>query len=72
MAPEQKSTSAKAASYLDKAIASFIMANAAMGRKVHMCFYLLGVGYPATEGKIRVKKDSLSCLFGVMMPKDPP
>ncbi|HEX2927790.1 MAG TPA: CoA-disulfide reductase [Ruminiclostridium sp.] len=56
---------------LDKAIASFIIANgaAAMGRKVTMFFTFWGLNIlrkPKTSG---VKKDFISRMFGVMMPK---
>jgi Uncharacterized conserved protein len=56
---------------LDKAIASFIIANgaAAMGRKVTMFFTFWGLNIlrkPKTSG---VKKDFISRIFGVMMPK---
>jgi CoA-disulfide reductase len=56
---------------LDKAIASFIIANgaAAMGRKVTMFFTFWGLNIlrqPKTSG---VKKDFISRAFGVMMPK---
>jgi peroxiredoxin family protein/TusA-related sulfurtransferase/rhodanese-related sulfurtransferase len=56
---------------LDKAIASFIIANgaAAMGRKVTMFFTFWGLNIlrkPAGRG---VKKDLISRMFGMMMPK---
>ena len=56
---------------LDRAIASFIIANgaAAMGRKVTMFFTFWGLNIlRKTEGK-GVKKDFISRMFGVMMPK---
>lgn len=59
---------------LDKAIASFIIANgaAAMGRKVTMFFTFWGLNIlrkPEGAGVGRVKKDLLSKMFGIMMPK---
>ncbi|MEN6314936.1 MAG: CoA-disulfide reductase [Clostridiaceae bacterium] len=59
---------------LDKAIASFIIANgaAAMGRKVTMFFTFWGLNIlrkPDNTGAGRVKKDLLSKMFGKMMPK---
>lgn len=56
---------------LDKAIASFIIANgaAAMGRKVTMFFTFWGLNIlRKTEGP-GVKKDFISRMFGGMMPK---
>lgn len=56
---------------LDKAIASFIIANgaAAMGRKVTMFFTFWGLNIlRRTEGE-GVKKDLISRMFGFMMPK---
>ncbi len=57
---------------LDKAIASFIIANgaASMGRKVTMFFTFWGLNIlrkPKNSGS--VKKDFISRMFGVMMPK---
>ena len=57
---------------LDKAIASFIIANgaASMGRKVTMFFTFWGLNIlrkPKNSGSI--KKDFISRMFGVMMPK---
>ncbi len=56
---------------LDKAIASFIIANAAasMGRKVSMFFTFWGLNILRKPGHIRVKKDLMSRMFGVMMPR---
>jgi len=56
---------------LDKAIASFIMANAAaaMGRKVSMFFTFWGLNILRRPEKVRVKKDFISGMFGMMMPK---
>jgi CoA-disulfide reductase len=56
---------------LDKAIASFIIANgaAAMGRKVTMFFTFWGLNILRRPGGPGVKKDFISRMFGVMMPK---
>ena len=56
---------------LDKAIASFIIANgtAAMGRKVTMFFTFWGLNILRNREAPAVKKDFISRMFGVMMPK---
>lgn len=56
---------------LDKAIASFIIANAAaaMGRKVTMFFTFWGLNVLRKAQKVRVKKDFMSKMFGMMMPR---
>lgn len=56
---------------LDKAIASFIIANAAaaMGRKVTMFFTFWGLNILRKPNKIRVAKDFISKMFGKMMPR---
>jgi NADPH-dependent 2,4-dienoyl-CoA reductase/sulfur reductase-like enzyme/peroxiredoxin family protein/TusA-related sulfurtransferase/rhodanese-related sulfurtransferase len=56
---------------LDKAIASFIIANAAaaMGRKVSMFFTFWGLNILRKPEKISVKKDFMSKMFGMMMPR---
>ena len=56
---------------LDKAIASFIIANgaAAMGRKVTMFFTFWGLNILRKSEAPGVKKDFISRMFGVMMPK---
>ncbi len=56
---------------LDKAIASFIIANAAaaMGRKVSMFFTFWGLNILRKPGKVSVKKDFISSMFGKMMPR---
>lgn len=56
---------------LDKAIASFIIANAAvsMGRKVSMFFTFWGLNILRKPEKISVKKDFMSKMFGGMMPR---
>ncbi len=56
---------------LDKAIASFIIAGgaAAMGRKVTMFFTFWGLNVLRKEEKQSVKKDFVSRMFGMMMPR---
>ncbi len=56
---------------LDKAIASFIIANAsaAMGRKVSMFFTFWGLNILRKPEKMSVKKDIISRMFGLMMPR---
>lgn len=56
---------------LDKAIASFIIANAAaaMGRKVSMFFTFWGLNILRKPEKVSVKKDIMSSMFGMMMPR---
>jgi NADPH-dependent 2,4-dienoyl-CoA reductase/sulfur reductase-like enzyme/peroxiredoxin family protein/rhodanese-related sulfurtransferase/TusA-related sulfurtransferase len=56
---------------LDKAIASFIIANGAvaMGRKVHMFFTFWGLNILRKTGGVQTKKDFISAMFGHMMPK---
>ena len=58
---------------LDKAIASFIIANgaAAMGRKVTMFFTFWGLNVLRKPTGGKVKKDFLGRMFGMMMPKGP-
>ncbi|MFW5780362.1 MAG: CoA-disulfide reductase [Bacillota bacterium] len=56
---------------LDKAIASFIIANgaAAMGRKVSMFFTFWGLNILRKPKKVKIKKDFLSAMFAKMMPR---
>jgi len=56
---------------LDKAVASFVMANAsaAMGRKVSMFFTFWGLNILRKPQKVRARKDMLSKMFGMMMPR---
>lgn len=56
---------------LDKAIACFIIANAAaaLGRKVSMFFTFWGLNVLRKTEKSRVKKDFISKMFGAMMPR---
>lgn len=56
---------------LDKAIASFIIANGAlaMGNKVNMFFTFWGLNILRKPEKVAVKKDFMGKMFGFMMPK---
>jgi peroxiredoxin family protein len=56
---------------LDKAIASFIMANgaAAMGRPVTMFFTFWGVSLLRRPEKVRVKKSLIGKMFSFMLPR---
>ncbi|MEG1478484.1 MAG: DsrE/DsrF/DrsH-like family protein, partial [Clostridiales bacterium] len=56
---------------LDKAIASFIIANgaAAMGRKVSMFFTFWGLNVLRKPEKVSVHKNFISKMFGMMMPR---
>jgi len=56
---------------LDKAIASFIMANAAaaMGRKVSMFFTFWGLNILRKPEKSTVQKEFMENMFGAMMPR---
>lgn len=56
---------------LDKAIASFIIANgaAAMGRKVTMFFTFWGLNILRKNEKVNVQKGFLETMFGKMMPR---
>lgn len=71
--PERKHNKALLvfSSDLDKAIASFIIANgaAAMGRKVTMFFTFWGLNILRKDDKVKVKKDFLGRMFGMMMPR---
>jgi NADPH-dependent 2,4-dienoyl-CoA reductase/sulfur reductase-like enzyme/peroxiredoxin family protein/TusA-related sulfurtransferase/rhodanese-related sulfurtransferase len=56
---------------LDKAIASFIIANgaASMGKKVTMFFTFWGLNILRKPEKVPVKKGFLDKMFGIMMPR---
>lgn len=56
---------------LDKAIASFIIANGArsMGEEVNMFFTFWGLNILRKQEAVKVKKDFISTMFGKMMPK---
>lgn len=55
----------------DKALATFIIANgaAAMGRQVTLFFTFWGLNLLRKGEKIKVKKDILAKMFGMMMPR---
>lgn len=56
---------------LDKAIASFIIANgaASMGKKVTMFFTFWGLNILRKPQKVKVKKGLMDHMFGMMMPR---
>lgn len=56
---------------LDKALASFIIANgaAAMGRKVTMFFTFWGLNILRKHEKVNVEKSFIEKMFGAMMPR---
>jgi peroxiredoxin family protein/TusA-related sulfurtransferase len=56
---------------LDKAIASFIIANgaAAMGRQVTMFFTFWGLNILRKDSYVKVKKNIIEKMFGKMMPR---
>jgi CoA-disulfide reductase len=56
---------------LDKLIASFVLANGALaaGKKVTMFFTFWGLNALKKDSKVKVKKDLISKMFGVMLPK---
>ncbi|MDF2539534.1 MAG: NAD(FAD)-dependent dehydrogenase [Herbinix sp.] len=56
---------------LDKAIASFIIANgaASMGRKVTMFFTFWGLNILRKPKKVKVQKGFMDKMFGMMMPR---
>ncbi len=56
---------------LDKAIATFIIANgaASMGRKVTLFFTFWGINVVRKQQHVAVKKDFISNMFGKMMPR---
>lgn len=58
---------------LDKALASFIIANgaAAMDKKVTMFFTFWGLNILRKPENVPVKKSLIDSMFGVMMPKGP-
>ncbi|WP_141432458.1 DsrE/DsrF/DrsH-like family protein [Bacillus sp. 03113] len=58
---------------LDKAMASFIIANgaAAMGKNVTMFFTFWGLNILRREDAPRVEKESMERVFGMMLPKGP-
>jgi len=58
---------------LDKALASFIIANgaASMGKKVTMFFTFWGLNILRKHEKQTVKKGPIDAMFGMMMPRGP-
>lgn len=56
---------------LDKTIASFILANgaAALGRKVTMFFTFWGLNILRKPGKVKVAKNFIEKMFGIMLPR---
>ncbi len=56
---------------LDRLIASFVLANGALaaGKKVTMFFTFWGLNALKKNNKVRVKKDLISKMFGIMLPK---
>ncbi|MFA5676293.1 MAG: DsrE/DsrF/DrsH-like family protein, partial [Christensenellales bacterium] len=56
---------------LDRALASFIIANgaAAMGRKVTMFFTFWGLNVLRRHGKVKTNKNLIEKMFGAMMPR---
>ena len=56
---------------LDKALASFIMANgaAAMGRRVTLFFTFWGLNILRKNERVKVKKGLIGKMFGMMMPR---
>ncbi|MBU5256260.1 DsrE/DsrF/DrsH-like family protein [Tissierella praeacuta] len=56
---------------LDKAVASFIIANGAkaMGKEVTMFFTFWGLNIIKKETHVKTKKDFMAKMFGMMMPK---
>ncbi len=56
---------------LDKAIASFIIANgaASMGKKVTMFFTFWGLNILRKSDKVKVEKGFMDKMFGIMMPR---
>ncbi|HCV15478.1 MAG TPA: pyridine nucleotide-disulfide oxidoreductase, partial [Rikenellaceae bacterium] len=57
---------------LDKALASFIIANgaASMGKKVTMFFTFWGLNVIKRKIPVKVKKDLMGKMFGMMLPKN--
>jgi NADPH-dependent 2,4-dienoyl-CoA reductase/sulfur reductase-like enzyme/peroxiredoxin family protein/TusA-related sulfurtransferase/rhodanese-related sulfurtransferase len=68
---EDKSTMVVFSGDLDKALASFIIANgaAAMGKNVTMFFTFWGLNILRKHEKVKVNKTIIEKMFGFMMPK---
>lgn len=58
---------------LDKAIAAFIIATgaASMGKEVTMFFTFWGLNVLKKKGKVKVKKNLIEKMFGIMLPSHP-
>lgn len=56
---------------MDKALASFVIANgaASMGKKVTMFFTFWGLNVIKKQEKVKVKKDFMGKMFSLMLPK---
>ncbi|MFA7179903.1 MAG: FAD-dependent oxidoreductase [Bacteroidales bacterium] len=56
---------------MDKALASFVIANgaASMGKKVTMFFTFWGLNVIKRKDPVKVKKDFMGKMFGMMLPK---
>lgn len=70
-APKENKTLVVFSGDLDKAIASFIIANgaASMGKKVTMFFTFWGLNILRKPEKVNVKKNFMDSMFGFMMPR---
>ncbi|MHB8127638.1 MAG: DsrE/DsrF/DrsH-like family protein [Mobilitalea sp.] len=71
MDPKDNKTLVVFSGDLDKAIASFIIANgaASMGKKVTMFFTFWGLNILRKPEKVKVKKGLIDKMFGMMMPR---
>ncbi len=71
MTTSDKSTMVVFSGDMDKALASFIIANgaAAMGKEVTMFFTFWGLNILRRSEKVNVKKSFIEKMFGFMMPK---
>lgn len=71
MAPKDNKTMVVFSGDLDKAIASFIIANgaASMGKKVTMFFTFWGINILRKNEKVSVTKSFIERMFGFMMPR---
>jgi peroxiredoxin family protein/TusA-related sulfurtransferase len=70
---EKRFTNVVFSNDLDKALASFIIANGAatMGYKVTLFFTFWGLNVLRKSGPVTVKKNMIEKMFGMMMPKGP-
>lgn len=71
MVPKDNKTLVVFSGDLDKALASFIIANgaAAMGKKVTMFFTFWGLNILRKPEKVAVEKNEIESMFGFMMPR---